>query len=274
MSKFKNLLVILVDQGCLCPVLHLPYEGKKGEMGIMFPPLLFARYVRKIGPGCIWPALVFLWTLSWENSLCSLFSFFFFPWFHLLLAWLFKRKTRSRGRVLHEDSLWLISSGHVIKPCSCFVVTLSHLLDVISSIYGYQVEQVSVVRSSLVFGFQRKPVSRGSPLSLSPCQASVLGVEARLELVALYSLSMSNTSREETKKSANLAYSSWCQCFSSLCCSSWRWPWQRVLSSSSLEANKRMQKCSSGHMVCTSWRQGVRKEKDPRSCLFPEKVKL
>lgn len=55
-----------------------------------------------------------------------------------------------------------------------------------------------MVHSSLVFGFQRKPVSRGSPLSLSPCQASGLGVEARLELVAMYSLSMSNISREET----------------------------------------------------------------------------
>jgi len=53
MSKFKNLLVIAVDQGWLCAVLLLPYEGEKGEVGIMFPPLLFAHCVRKIDPGCI-----------------------------------------------------------------------------------------------------------------------------------------------------------------------------------------------------------------------------
>lgn len=60
MSEFKNLLVIAVDKGCLCPVLHLPYEGKKGEMGIMFPPFLFVQYVRKMDLGYICPALVFL----------------------------------------------------------------------------------------------------------------------------------------------------------------------------------------------------------------------
>lgn len=76
-----------------------------------------------------------------------------------------------------------------------------------------------------------------------------LGMEAWLELIALYSPSMTNTSREEMKKSVNLAYSCWC--FSSWHCSSWCWPWQRVPGSSSLEANEVMQQCSSEHRVCT-----------------------
>lgn len=50
MSKFKNLLVIMVDQGCLYPVLCLPYEGKKGEMGVMLPPLSFYPLCQKDGP--------------------------------------------------------------------------------------------------------------------------------------------------------------------------------------------------------------------------------
>lgn len=53
-----------------------------------------------------------------------------------------------------------------------------------------------MVRSSLVFGFQRKQVSKGSPLSCL-CQASGLEVKPRLDLVAVYSLNMSNTSRDK-----------------------------------------------------------------------------
>lgn len=144
MSKFKNLLVIMVDQGCLYPVLRLPYEGKKGEMGVMLPPLSFYPLRQKDGP---WLHMTcFLWCFSelcYEKILYTPFFPSFRPpppRFHLLLAWLFNRKTRSHGRVLHEDSFSLTSSGHVIKPCSCFVV--SHVPDVIPNIYRYQVEQV------------------------------------------------------------------------------------------------------------------------------------
>lgn len=77
--------------------------------------------------------------------------------------------------------------------------------DVIPNMFRYQVEQVCVVH----LGFQRKPASGYSPLSSSPCQTS------GLKLVALCSLSTSNTSREEMENYAGLAHSSWCQHFSS-----------------------------------------------------------
>lgn len=53
---------------------------------------------------------------------------------------------------------------------------------------------------------------------------------------------------------------------STLCWSSWCWPWQRSRSSSLLEINKGMQQCSSEYVVCVSQKQDLRKEKDQLSC--------
>lgn len=106
MSELKNLSVITVDRAVSGLVVHLLYEGRKGEMGIMSPHFCTCQ---KDGP---WPYDL-LWCFSWENSLRSFFLF------ALAVCMVFQSKTKSPGRVLHGGSFCLTSSGRVIRPRSC-----------------------------------------------------------------------------------------------------------------------------------------------------------
>lgn len=90
MSKFKNLLVIMVDQGCLYPVLCLPYEGKKGEMGVMLPPLSFYPLCQKDGPclhmTCFGVSLNFVMRKFGTLPFFLVFFYFFLFFFLIPLA--------------------------------------------------------------------------------------------------------------------------------------------------------------------------------------------
>ena len=100
----------------------------------------------------------------------TLYASFCFPWFHLLLAWLFKMKTKSCGRVLHEDSFCLTSSGHVIKPCSrCYPQYLQILGR--AGFGGTYLACLWILEEAT-------PLSRGSPLSLMPSLRSWGGRKA------------------------------------------------------------------------------------------------
>lgn len=128
------------------------------------------------------------------------------------------------------------------------------LPDVIPNMFRYQVEQVSVVH----FGFQRKPASGYSHLSTSPCQTS------GLKLVAL------NSSPTPAEKGWKTLLTWHTAAGASTSVPLVTDP-DRVPSSSSVEVNGQMQRCSSECMVCTSWGHGLRTGEDQLSCLFPEK---